>query len=150
MHIELVVCTIAAVNAIIGPDSTAEVDVPKLKQKERLLKTKIEVLAKLDEVILESASEEQLEEEVQQADEYVENIELAVSQILEFLAKLESTDERSLHPVPNHQPRLYQRSLSSLHMSALAPITQGSRRLRVLVREPPLRIWNPQYLIPLE
>jgi len=51
MHIELVVCTIAAVNAIIGPDSTAEVDVPKLKQKERLLKTKIEVLAKPDEEI---------------------------------------------------------------------------------------------------
>ena len=99
-HRSSVTHTIAAVNTIISPDSTAEVDVPKLKQKERLLKTKIEVLAKLDEVILESASEEQLEEDVQQADEYVENIELAVSQILEFLAKLESTDERSLHPVP--------------------------------------------------
>jgi len=92
--------TIAAVNAIIGPNSTAELDVPKLKQKERLLKTKIEVLAKLDKEILISAPEEELEEEVQQADEYVENIELAVSQISEFLAKLESTDERSLYPVP--------------------------------------------------
>ena len=98
-HRSSVTRTIAAVNAIIGPDSTAEVDVPKLQQKERL-RLKIEVLAKLDEGILESAPEEELEEEVQQADEYVENIELAVSQISEFLAKFESTDERSLHPVP--------------------------------------------------
>ena len=61
----------------------------------------LRITAKLDEEILESAPEEELEEEVQQADEYVENIELAVSQISEFLAKLESTDERSLlHPVP--------------------------------------------------
>ena len=42
------------------------------------MKTKIEVLAKLDKEILKSAPEEELEEEMQQADEYVENIELAV------------------------------------------------------------------------
>ena len=149
-HRSSVTRTIAAVNAIIGPDSTAEVDVPKLKQKERLLKTKIEVLAKLDEEILESAPEEELEEEVQQADE---NIELAVSQISELLAKLESTDERSLCPVPKPSTETVPEEPiepTHEHPSGKAPITQGSPRLYVLVQEPPLQIWKLQYLIPLE
>ena len=74
-HRASVTRTITMVREMIKPDTTDVLDVPKLKQKQKMLKDKIGMLAKLDEEIIDLITEDELESETQQIDEFREKLE---------------------------------------------------------------------------
>ena len=73
-------------------------DVGRLKQLRQSLKNKIDILSKLDEELLLSVEEEELDYEIEQADVVRERAELAIIGLEEALTKISKRSEkRSLH-----------------------------------------------------
>lgn len=85
--------TITMVRDMIKPDITDVLDVPKLKQKQKMLKDKIGMLAKLDEII-DLIPKDELETEIQQIDEFQERLKLTISEVNEFLAVVDPKPTR--------------------------------------------------------
>ena len=56
-------------------------NVPKLRQQRSLLSAKLEILSKLDEDILELTPEDDIEQEIDLADQTKENVCLAINDI---------------------------------------------------------------------
>ena len=69
-------------------------DVGRLKQLRQSLKNKIDVLSKLDEELLLSVGEEELNYEIEQADIVRERAELAIIQLDEALTKISKRSEK--------------------------------------------------------
>ena len=69
-------------------------DVGRLKQLRQSLKNKIDVLSKLDEELLLSVGEEELDYEIEQADIVRERAELAIIQLDEALTKISKRSEK--------------------------------------------------------
>ena len=69
-------------------------DTGKLKQLRQSLKNKIDVLSKLDEELLLSVGEEELDYEIEQADIVRERAELAIIQLDEALTKISKRSEK--------------------------------------------------------
>ena len=69
-------------------------DVGRLKQLRQSLKNKIDILSKLDEELLLSVGEEELDYEIEQADIVRERAELAIIQLDEALTKISKRSEK--------------------------------------------------------
>ena len=69
-------------------------DVGRLKQLRQSLKNKIDVLSKLDEELLLSVGEEELDYEIEQADVVKERAELAIIGLDEALTKISKHSEK--------------------------------------------------------
>ena len=79
-------------------------DVSKLKQLSRSLKNKIDTLLKLDEELLVSVEEEELDHEIEQADIVRERAELAIIRLDEALDEISKSPEKRASPRRRSHP----------------------------------------------
>ena len=68
-------------------DSTEELNSTRLRQQKQSLSGKLDVLSKLDEELIELVPEEELDNEVDQADKIRERIQLAIIDMDQALRK---------------------------------------------------------------
>ena len=79
--------TLAKANDTLAETSK---DVSKLKQLKLALENKADTLKKLDEEVLEKTPDDELDEEIQQADMFAEDIQLAIVQLSSALEEVET------------------------------------------------------------